>query len=145
MTGLLAPPCMQDRYLLLVALPAGSQKADAVADALAAAVMHLPAQLAKSLAWDQGYEMAEHKRFTDQTGIQVYFCDPKLPWQRGSNENTNGLLRQYLSARSISRCSPKPTSTPSHSSSTTDLDRPSGSRHHHSTSRGCDDRLSLRR
>ena len=87
------------RYLLLVGLPGGSHKADAVADALAAAVAHLPAQLAKSLTWDQGHEMAEHKRFTSQTGIQVYFCDPKSPWQRGSNENTNGLLRQYLPRR----------------------------------------------
>jgi IS30 family transposase len=87
------------RYLMLVGLPAGNHKADAVADALAAAVAHLPEHLAKSLTWDQGHEMAEHKRFTDQTGIQVYFCDPKSPWQRGSNENTNGLLRQYLPRR----------------------------------------------
>ena len=87
------------RYLLLVGLPAGNHKADAVAEALAAAVAHLPAQLAKSLTWDQGHEMAEHKRFTNETGIQVYFCDPKSPWQRGSNENTNGLLRQYLPRR----------------------------------------------
>ncbi|QSF58467.1 IS30 family transposase [Nocardioides sp. zg-1228] len=87
------------RYLLLVGLPGGSHKADVVADALAAAVAHLPAQLAKSLTWDQGHEMAEHKRFTNETGIQVYFCDPKSPWQRGSNENTNGLLRQYLPRR----------------------------------------------
>ena len=65
------------RYLLLVGLPAGNHKADAVADALAVAVQHLPAHLAKSLTWDQGHEMAEHKRFTNQTGIDVYFCDPK--------------------------------------------------------------------
>jgi IS30 family transposase len=87
------------RYLLLVGLPAGNHKADAVADALAAAVQHLPAHLAKSLTWDQGHEMAEHRRFTNQTGIDVYFCDPKSPWQRGSNENTNGLLRQYMPRR----------------------------------------------
>jgi IS30 family transposase len=87
------------RYLLLVALPGGNHKADTVADALAAAVAHLPAHLAKSLTWDQGHEMAEHQRFTGQTGIQVYFCDPKSPWQRGSNENTNGLLRQYMPRR----------------------------------------------
>jgi IS30 family transposase len=87
------------RYLILVGLPAGNHKADAVADALAAAVAHLPEHLAKSLTWDQGHEMAEHRRFTDETGIQVYFCDPKSPWQRGSNENTNGLLRQYLPRR----------------------------------------------
>src|SRR4051812_49339659 len=87
------------RYLLLVGLPGGNHKADAVADALAAAVQHLPAQLAKSLTWDQGHEMAAHRRFTNETGIDVYFCDPKSPWQRGSNENTNGLLRQYMPRR----------------------------------------------
>ena len=87
------------RYLLLVGLPDGNHKADAVADALAAAVAHLPEHLAKSLTWDQGHEMAEHARFTQETGIEVYFCDPKSPWQRGSNENTNGLLRQYLPRR----------------------------------------------
>jgi IS30 family transposase len=87
------------RYLMLVGLPDGNHKADAVADALAAAVAHLPEYLAKSLTWDQGHEMAEHAKFTHQTGIDVYFCDPKSPWQRGSNENTNGLLRQYLPRR----------------------------------------------
>ncbi len=87
------------RFVMLVALPSGNHKADVVADALAAAVTTLPAQLAKSLTWDQGHEMAEHRWFTAATGVQVYFCDPKSPWQRGSNENTNGLLRQYLPRR----------------------------------------------
>ena len=87
------------RYVLLVALPSGNHKADVVADALAAAVTTLPAHLAKSLTWDQGHEMAQHVRFTEATGVEVYFCDPKSPWQRGSNENTNGLLRQYLPRR----------------------------------------------
>ena len=87
------------RYLMLVALPNGNHQADAVADALANAITTLPQQLAKSLTWDLGHEMAQHRRFTVATGVQVYFCDPKSPWQRGSNENTNGLLRQYLPRR----------------------------------------------
>jgi IS30 family transposase len=83
------------RYLTLVALPDG-YKAEQVRPALAAAVARLPEQLRRSLTWDQGKEMAEHTKLTVDTGVQVYFCDPRSPWQRGSNENTNGLLRQYL-------------------------------------------------
>jgi IS30 family transposase len=84
------------RYRMLVALPDGD-KAEQVRPALAAAVARLPEQLRRSLTWDQGKEMAEHTKFTVDTGVQVYFCDPRSPWQRGSNENTNGLLRHYLS------------------------------------------------
>jgi IS30 family transposase len=87
------------RFLMLVALPGGNHQAESVADALAAAITTLPHQLAKTLTWDLGHEMAQHQRFTVATGVQVYFCDPKSPWQRGSNENTNGLLRQYLPRR----------------------------------------------
>ena len=87
------------RFLMLVALPGGNHQAEAVADALAAAITTLPNQLTKTLTWDLGHEMAQHQRFTVATGVQVYFCDPKSPWQRGSNENTNGLLRQYLPRR----------------------------------------------
>jgi transposase, IS30 family len=64
--------------------------------ALTAAILRLPQQLRRSLTWDHGKEMAEHTQFTVDSGVQVYFCDPRSPWQRGSNENTNGLLGQYL-------------------------------------------------
>jgi IS30 family transposase len=88
----------QTRYLQLVALPEGTE-AERVAAALAASITTLPEQLRRSLTWDQGQEMAEHRRFAVETGVDVYFCDPQSPWQRGSNENTNGLLRQYFPRR----------------------------------------------
>jgi len=83
------------RYVMLFGLPNG-HSADAVRVALAETVQQLPEHLWQSLTWDQGKEMAQHAQFTIDTGIQVYFCDPRSPWQRGSNENTNGLLRQYF-------------------------------------------------
>jgi IS30 family transposase len=70
--------------------------AEAVRDAIATAIVTLPEQLRRSLTWDQGAEMAQHAQLRVQTGLPVYFCDPQSPWQRGSNENTNGLLRQYF-------------------------------------------------
>ena len=70
--------------------------AEAVRDAIATAIVTLPEQLRRSLTWDQGAEMAQHAQLHVQTGLPVYFCDPQSPWQRGSNENTNGLLRQYF-------------------------------------------------
>ncbi len=83
------------RYVMLFPLPDGNT-AQAVRTALAETVQRLPEHLWRSLTWDQGKEMAQHAQFTIDTGVQVYFCDPKSPWQRGSNENTNGLLRQYF-------------------------------------------------
>jgi IS30 family transposase len=70
--------------------------AEAVRDAIASAIVTLPEQLRRSLTWDQGAEMAQHAQLRVQAGLPVYFCDPQSPWQRGSNENTNGLLRQYF-------------------------------------------------
>ncbi len=83
------------RYVRLVALPDGI-KAEPVKEALVADMADVPPQLRRTLTWDRGREMAQHSAFTTQTGCQVYFCDPKSPWQRGSNENMNRLLRQYL-------------------------------------------------
>jgi IS30 family transposase len=88
----------QTRFVLLIALPNG-KSTEAVVAAVAAHVQTLPEQLRRSLTWDRGNEFAMHKKFTIDTGVQVYFCDPKSPWQRGSNENTNGLLRQYFPKR----------------------------------------------
>lgn len=84
----------QTRYLMLVKV--GAKDTQTVVTALIKNARKLPQELYKSLTWDRGKEMAAHKRFTLATDIQVYFCDPQSPWQRGSNENTNGLLRQYL-------------------------------------------------
>jgi len=83
------------RYVMLFALPNG-HSAEAVRRAMVRKIRQLPTELRRSLTWDQGSEMSEHARFTVDTGVQIYFCDPKSPWQRGSNENTNGLLRQYF-------------------------------------------------
>ena len=82
------------RFTMLVKLP--RKDTTTVVAALAKHVRKLPEQLRRSLTWDQGKEMHAHKRFTIATNVQVYFCDPRSPWQRGSNENTNGLVRQYL-------------------------------------------------
>jgi IS30 family transposase len=85
----------QTRFVMLVDLRAG-RLAEDVKDALAVTIRALPDHLRRSLTWDQGKEMAEHVRFTLDTGVQVYFCDPRSPWQRATNENSNGLLRQYF-------------------------------------------------
>jgi transposase, IS30 family len=98
------------RYVMLAKVP--NAQAGTVAAALAVTVARLPAHLWRSLTWDQGTEMAGHQAFSVQTGVPVYFCDPHSPWQRGSNENTNGLLRQYF---------PKGTSLRGHSQEDLDL------------------------
>jgi len=90
------------RFCMLVKVP-GKDTATVVA-ALSQHVRQLPATLRRSLTWDRGLEMAEHKSFTMATEVQVYFCDPQSPWQRGSNENTNGLLRQYLPKKADLSC-----------------------------------------
>ncbi len=69
---------------------------EAVRDAITRTIIALPEELRRSLTWDQGAEMAQHHRLKIDAGVQVYFCDPQSPWQRGTNENTNGLLRQYF-------------------------------------------------
>ena len=99
----------QSRYVLLVRLP--SKDTHSVTRAIARRIRRLPLGLKKSLTWDRGGELAAHRAFTVATNVKVYFCDPRSPWQRGSNENTNGLLRQYL-----------PTATPLTDHSQTQLD-----------------------
>ena len=74
----------------------GKKDTETVVNALIKHAQKLPQELYRSLTWDRGKEMADHQRFTLATDIKVYFCDPRSPWQRGSNENANGLLRQYL-------------------------------------------------
>jgi IS30 family transposase len=82
------------RFTMLIKVP--SKDTATVVAALSKHVLKLPATLRRSLTWDRGHEMAQHKSFTVDTNVNVYFCDPQSPWQRGTNENTNGLLRQYF-------------------------------------------------
>jgi hypothetical protein len=84
----------QTRYVMLARVP--SKDTETVMNALIKQAHKLPRELYKSLTWDRGKEMADHKRFSLATDVKVYFCDPHQLWQRGSNENTNGLLRQYF-------------------------------------------------
>jgi IS30 family transposase len=83
------------RFVMLLHLPNGHSAAEVNA-AMAAKIAELPAALIRSITWDQGAELARHRQFSIDTGVDIYFCDPHSPWQRGSNENTNGLLRQYF-------------------------------------------------
>jgi IS30 family transposase len=84
------------RYTVPVALPAGRRDATTTCDALITTVTGMPSQLVKTLTWDQGSEMAAHAAFTLATDVAVYFAHPHSPWERGTNENTNGLLREYF-------------------------------------------------
>ena len=85
----------QTRFVML-AYVGTDKRTETVIEALKTKIVQFPEHLAQSLTWDQGRELAAHRQFSIDTGVQVYFCDPHSPWQRGSNENTNGLLRQYL-------------------------------------------------
>jgi IS30 family transposase len=83
------------RFVMLLALP-DNRRAETVRDVIAQKIQKLPTNLVRSLTWDQGKEMGQHAKFTIDTGVAVYFCDPHSPWQRGTVENTNRLLRQYF-------------------------------------------------
>ena len=83
------------RFTMLLHLP-GDHGALTVREAIEATITTLPAALRRTLTWDQGIELAQHRQLTFDTNLAVYFCDPHSPWQRGTNENTNGLLRQYF-------------------------------------------------
>ena len=93
-TSLFASGFSHSRFAMLVKVP--GKDTEAVVRALSQHVRKLPANLRRSLTWDSGLEMAGHKEFTVATNVKVYFCDPQSPWQRGTNENTNLLLRQYF-------------------------------------------------
>ena len=90
------PPPGEHQPRLKNGPPVSGHGAEAVRDAIAAAITTLPDQRSRSLAWEHGAEMAQHTKLTIQAALPVYFCDPQSPWQRGTNENTNGLLLQYF-------------------------------------------------
>jgi transposase, IS30 family len=110
------------RFTMLVKLP--RKDTTTVVATLAKHIRKLPEELRRSLTWDQGKEMSGHKRFTVATNVQVYFCDPRSPWQRGSNENTNGRCDSTSREEPISRASPRPTSTRSPCGSINARERP---------------------
>jgi Integrase core domain len=132
------------RFVMLVGVP-GGHTADVVADALAEAITTLPAQLRRSLTWDQGNEMAGHARFSVATGVPVYFCDPHIPWQRAATRTPTGCCASISPGAPTSGRSRSETSMPSPLNSTTALDnRSDGSHHVRHWTRRCDDRLRSR-
>jgi IS30 family transposase len=110
------------RFVMLVSLPDG-HRADRVADALAAKITELPEQLRRSLTWDQGKEMADHARFTIDTGVQVYFCDPRSPGSGAATRTPTACYASTSPNAPRSRTTAKPTSTPSQPNSTDVLDK----------------------
>jgi transposase, IS30 family len=121
------------RFVLLIHLP-GPHTAQALHDAIVPTLNTLPAELKRSLTWDNGKEMAMHQQITMATDMRIFFADPRSPWQRGSNENTNGLLRQYFPRASACASTPQPTSPKPPADSTADPARPSAGRPQHRSS-----------
>jgi Integrase core domain len=116
------------RYVMLVKV--ANKDTESVVSALIKQSKRLPGELYRSLTWDRGKELADHQRLTLATEVDVYFCDPRSPWQRGSNENTNRLLRQYLPrGTDLSLHTARPSSVPSQGSSMKGRERPCSIRH----------------
>ena len=111
----------RSRYVCLVRVT--EKETQTVVRALTRHVRRLPAGLMATLTWDRGLELAAHRTFSIATGMQVYFCDPQSPWQRGTNENTNGLLRQYLPKRTDLFLCPNGASRPSPWSAHSEVDQ----------------------
>src|SRR6185369_6350523 len=110
------------RYVMLVKV--ANKDTESVVSALIKQSLRLPSELYRSLTWDRGKELADHQRLTLATEVEVYFCDPRSPWQRGSNENTNRLLRRIFRVAPICPCIARPSSVPSQGSSTKGRERP---------------------
>jgi hypothetical protein len=129
------------RFVMLITLPDG-HAADIVADALAAKIVELPAQLRRSITWDQGKEMAAHARFRVKTGVPIYFCDPRTPWCAVATRTPTVCSASTSPNAPRSRTTAKRISTTSQQNSTIALDKPSDGDHHHELStRRCDDHL----
>ena len=109
------------RYTTLIKIP--SKETTVVVAALSRHIRKLPVSLRRSLTWDRGHEMAQHKTFSVATDVKVYFCDPHSPWQRGTNENTNRLLRQYLPKKMDLSAIRSRSSTRKRSASTNDREK----------------------